>query len=263
MSTWTGEWDEVRDAVDFADLRCRAIVELAVVVADVCHPRHHAAIRVLRERDDASASDRAALADIVAPALTMPHRQTLPTRFRSRSDRLLRNVGHFFPDEAARYWVREFLNSPLRARRLAATNLLRRISVSSAEREPLLQAVKTRVDREALELLCRLPQGLHAVSCCTLIAFADGSERHGDTYLASLILARLWQDDELDHRHAADHHRIPYFRAMGRIADGQQQDRLIAICEAECDAEVMVMAASVAGRLRNREAVQALRGHLR
>jgi hypothetical protein len=251
--------EELADAVTYAELRCSGTDELAALVADVAAPRHHAAIRVVRERADLSPADRRLLADVVGPALSMQHRRSLPARLRSRADRLLRNVGGCFPDASARDWIAEYLQSPLRARRLAATNLLRRIGVSQGEGELLLRSVRVHADREALELLCRLPGGLPGDCCCDLLTFVEGGEEYGDTYLAALVLARLWTDGLLDHAHAAACHCVPYLRAMGRVSDEQHEDLLVKICNhSAMSREAFTMAASVAGRLRNRVALQLL-----
>lgn len=253
-------WDleKLSDAVAYAELRCLAIDELAALVADVAAPQHHAAIRVVRERADLTAADRRILADLVGPTLTMQHRNFVPAKLRSRADRLLRNVGDCFPVESTRFWIREFLASPLRARRLAATNLLRRVGVQPGERELLLRAAQVHADREALELLCRLPDGLPDDRCCDLLALIESGEAHGDTYVASLVLSRLWMDGMLDHSHAVARHCLPYLRAMGRVGDGQHEELLVSTCASASDRDVLAMAASVAGRLRQRAAIRVL-----
>lgn len=256
-------WDleDLSDAVAYAELRCLAMDELAALVADVAARKHHAAIRVVRERADLTAADRRLLADVVGPTLTKQHRDSLPARLRTRADRLLRNVGDCFPDDSTRFWIGEYLASRLRARRLAATNLLRRVGVNPGEGELLLRAVQVYADREALEVLCRLPGGLPD-GCCDLLALVGSAEAHGDTYVASLVLSRLWMDGTLDHSHAVARHCLPYLRAMGRVGDGQYEDLLVATCASASDRDVLAMAASVAGRLRHRAAVRVLTGRL-
>jgi len=77
-------------------------------------------------------------------------------------------------------------------------------------------------------------------------------------FLTAIIIARLWQDGELDHEHAAAEHLLAYVRAMGRAGDSSQIGRLIDIITEATDVDLISMSASVAGRLRSESAVHAL-----
>lgn len=121
----------------------------------------------------------------------------------------------------------------------------------------LRHAVLTYHDPDALELLARIPNAFSREDCCRFPGMVNVYESDS-VFLPAIIIARLWQDSELDHEHAAAEHPLAYVRAMGRAGDSSQIGRLIDIITEATDVDLISMCASVAGRLRSESAVRVL-----
>lgn len=251
---------EAEQAVAYATLRCRPTLALIETVADVSSVEHYLSVKVLRERSSRlTLQERQQLMRALTDSLSESYRASLPANLRPRTDRLLSNVGDAVLIDDARSLCGTALTSRLKARRLAATKLLRRIGVHHDLLDQLRLAVVSFRDIHALELLCRLPGGLAGMNCCEILDLERAKLWSApDTYLGGLVLARLWSDGCLDHDHAAHKHAVPYLRALGRTGDLLREGLALDIIESTVDPEALKMGASVFGRLGSMVGVEAV-----
>ncbi len=249
------------NAVGFARTRCLSTLVLIHRACDVTDTDHGSVIRVLQERE-LEANEQELLESLILTAVSDDVRAGLPTHLRSVTDRLASNLGQLLPDGRARYLASQLVQHRLRARRRAATKLLRRVGVTEDEAAGLRHAVLTYCDPDALELLARIPDAFCRGDCCGLTRIVRVRE-HDVDFLTAMIITRLWKDGELDHQHAAANHPLSYIRAMGRAGGSEQIDRLISIIDETAHPELISMCASVAGRLQSKSAVCALEQKLR
>lgn len=194
-------------------------------------PDHTAIVRILREQELAPPEQD--LLDLhLQEALSDQRRVSLPPRFRPATDRLASNLGDLVDASRARRLASQLVQHRLRARRLAATKLLRRVGVTDAEAPALRTAMLEYKDLEALELLTRAEGGLRAYNCCQLLSLTLDVD---SGYLAALVIERLWRDGDLDHQHAAKLHPLAFARALGRTGDETRRPLLEAVIATAVD----------------------------
>lgn len=251
---------EVQSAISYAKQRCRSTIALIDLACDVSTAKHYTVIRVLAERRSRlNPDERRYLKRGLTFSLSDTYRSSLSSNLRPRTDRLLSNVGGALCLEDAHSLCREALSSRLKVRRVAATKLLRRIGVDAGVLNPLRLAVVNYGDTQALKLLCWTPGGVKGMDCCNLLGLEDFTPwSDPDTYLPGLVLSRMWQDGDLDHKHASQEHPVPYLRAFGRTADMTRERVAISIIKSTNNPEALKMGASVFGRCGSVEGLKAV-----
>jgi hypothetical protein len=247
----TYDQERVEKSLQFAALRCRSIKELIDLACCVSDEDSRPAAYILHERKlQFTEVDRRHLDAILTETLSADSRRKLSPKHRPRADRLLSNVGECLSRETAERMCIDQLASHLKVRRLSATKLIRRRRLHEVLGEYLTLAITRYGDVNALQLATQAPGALRGLNCCSLIGLHPETPwGDPDSYAAGLVLARLWEDGDLDHKHAAGAHPVAYLRAMGRTRDTSRIELALQIVTATEDSEVLLMAASVFGRL--------------
>jgi hypothetical protein len=148
-------------------------------------------------------------------------------------------------------------------RRVSAVRVLRKLGPSEADVEILTNAWRTFEDPEVLFALTRITDGLAAFSCCGLLEVTSRRINDQDAgYLNAAILERLILDKQLDHEHAVDSHTIPYVRAAGRVLQRELEPLLLLAIPRLNAPDALMLAASVAGRLRSQNLIAAIESQL-
>lgn len=247
--------DETARAIALARIRCLSERELIDEIFDEAELGNFLALRALKERENISPQDQKYLFDRLSGALTDDFRCQLAPAARRYSDRLLLHLGGLLRIEDARSLAATQAGHRLVNRRRSALTLLRRLGIQHEDRDVLRSLVDNYRDREAARLLARLPGGLAGYTCCDLITNVSPALQEWEgNYYQSVILESMARDRQLNYEHACVVHSGPFIRAIGRLGDNQLVPHLMRIITV-APADLLPLAASVAGRLRNREVV--------
>ncbi|MDQ3763037.1 MAG: hypothetical protein M3460_15730 [Actinomycetota bacterium] len=246
--------DETARAIALAQVRCLSDRELIDEIFDDPELGNFLAIRALKERGSISQQNQAHLFVRLGEALTDDFRRQLSPAARQRSDRLLLHLGGLLGVEKARSLAVAQAEHRLVNRHRTALTLLRRLGVRHEDRNILRSLVENYGDDEAMLLLAKLPGGLAGYTCCDFVDNANPVKEWDGNYYQSVILERMARDGQLDYEHASEVHPGPFVRTIGRLGDNKLVPylaRMITIAPAD----LLPIAASVAGRLREREVV--------
>jgi hypothetical protein len=247
--------DETARAIALARIRCLSERELIDKIFDESELGNFLALRALKEREDILRQDQEYLFARLSGALTDDFRLQLAPAERRYSDRLLLHLGGLLRVEDARSLAATQAGHRLVNRRRSALTLLRRLGIQNEDRDVLRSLVDNYRDREAAQLLARLPGGLAGYTCCDLITNVSPTlEEWEGNYYQSVILERMTRDRQLDYEHACVVHPGPFIRAIGRLGDDQLVPYLTRIVTV-APADLLPLAASVAGRLRHQGVV--------
>jgi hypothetical protein len=249
--------DETARAIALARVRCLSEHELIDEIFDDPELGNFLAIQALKERGSISRQDQAHLFSRLSEALTDDFRRQLTPTARRHSDRLLLHLGGLLRIEEARSLATAQAGHRLVNRHRTALILLRRLGARYEDRDVLRSLVDNYQDRPAARLLAELPGGLAGYTCCDLISNANQgnpAEERDENYYQSAILERMARDGQLDYEHACNVHPDSFLRAIGRLGDPQLVPHLTKIIKM-APADLLPMAASVAGRLREQRVV--------
>lgn len=122
------------------------------------------------------------------------------------------------------------------------------------DRDILRSLVDNYGDGEAAVLLAKLPGGFAGYTCCDFVDNANPAKEWDENYYQSVILERMARDGQLDYEHASEVHPGPFVRTIGRLGDNKLVPHLAKIVTV-APADLLPMAASVAGRLCEQEVV--------
>jgi hypothetical protein len=234
--------------------RCLSGRELIDKIFDDPELGDFLAIRALKERGSISQENQAHLFIRLSEALADDFRLQLPPAARQRSDRLLLHLGGLLGFEEARSLAVTQAEHRLVSRHRSALTLLRRLSVRHEDRDILRSLVNNYGDDEAVVLLAKLPGGFAGYTCCDFVDNANPTKEWDENYYQSVILERMARDGQLDYEHASEVHPGPFVRTIGRLGDNKLVPHLAKMV-AVAPVDLLPMAASVAGRLREQEVV--------
>lgn len=249
--------DETARAIALARVRCLPERELIDEIFDDPELGHFLAIQALKERGSISRQDQEHLLSRLSEALTDDFRRQLTPTARRHSDRLLLHLGGLLRIEDAKSLAAAQAGHRLVNRHRTALTLLRRLGAHHEDRDALRSLVDNYQDHEAARLLAKLPGGLAGYTCCDLAANVNPSnpaEERDENYYQSVILERMARDGQLDYEHACNAHPGSFLRAIGRLGDTQLVPYLTKIITI-APVDLLPMAASVAGRLREQRVV--------
>jgi hypothetical protein len=246
--------DETARAIALAQVRCLSDRELIDKILDDPELGDFLAIRALKERGSMSQQNQAHLFMRLSEALTDDFRRQLPPAARQRSDRLLLHLGGLLGVEEARSLAVTQAEHRLVSRHRTALTLLRRLGVRHEDRDILRSLVDNYEDGEAAVLLAKLPGGFAGYTCCDFVDNANPAKEWDENYYQSVILERMARDGQLDYEHVSEVHPGPFVRTIGRLGDNKLVPHLAKMVTV-APADLLPMAASVAGRLREQEVV--------
>jgi hypothetical protein len=246
--------DEAAHAVALAQVRCLSDRELIDKIFDDPERGDFLAIRALKEHGSISQQNRAHLFMRLSKALGDEFRRELPPVARQRSDRLLLHLGGLLGVEEARSLAIAQAEHRLVSRHRTALTLLRRLGVRHEDRDILRWLVDNYGDGEAAVLLAKLPGGFAGYTCCDFVDNPNPAKEWDANYYQSVILERMARDGQLDYEHTSEAHPGPFVRTIGRLGDNNLVPHLAKMVTV-APADLLPMAASVAGRLREQEVV--------